>query len=68
MGDLAHAPRAIIFSDFDGTITQEETFSLLMREFAPEASSRMIPRLLSGEVTLRVMVPSKSEKMMARGA
>ena len=61
MGDLAHAPRAIIFSDFDGTITQEETFSLLMREFAPEASSRMIPRLLSGEVILREGVPAVLE-------
>ncbi len=61
MGNLAHAPRAIIFSDFDGTITQEETFSLLMREFAPEASNRMIPRLLSGEITLREGVPAVLE-------
>ncbi len=61
MGTLNHPPRAVVFSDFDGTITKEETFSLLMREFAPEASRQMIPRLLSGEVTLRDGVPAVLE-------
>lgn len=47
----------MIFSDFDGTITEQETFSQLMKEFAPEASRQLIPRLLSREVTLREGVP-----------
>ncbi len=61
MGNMNTSPPAVVFSDFDGTITQEETFSLLMREFAPEASERMVPRLLSGEVTLRDGVPAVLE-------
>ncbi|MGC8528708.1 MAG: HAD-IB family phosphatase [Leptospirillia bacterium] len=61
MGHIARAPHAIVFSDFDGTITQEETFSQLMREFAPEAAKQMIPRLLSGEITLREGVPAVLE-------
>ena len=51
----------MIFSDFDGTITEEETFSMLMKEFAPEASRRLIPRLLAREVTLREGVPAVLE-------
>ncbi|EQD24613.1 MAG: HAD-IB family phosphatase [Nitrospirae bacterium] len=50
--------KTILFSDFDGTITEQETFSLLMKEFAPEASRRLIPRLLSGETNLREGVPA----------
>ena len=50
--------KTVLFSDFDGTITEQETFSLLMREFAPEASRRIVPRLLSGETTLREGVPA----------
>ena len=61
MGNINPHRHAVVFSDFDGTITQEETFSLLMREFAPEASRAMIPRLLSGEVTLREGVPAVLE-------
>lgn len=48
----------MIFSDFDGTITEQETFSMLMKEFAPEASRLIIPRLLSREMTLREGVPA----------
>ena len=61
MGDVNTSSRAVVFSDFDGTITQEETFSLLMKTFAPEASALMIPRLLSGEITLREGVPAVVE-------
>ncbi len=48
----------IVFSDFDGTITEQETFSLLMQEFAPDASRAIIPKLLSGEIPLRDGVPA----------
>jgi 2-hydroxy-3-keto-5-methylthiopentenyl-1-phosphate phosphatase len=61
MGNMRTDFETVIFSDFDGTITEEETFSLLMREFAPEASARMVPRLLSGEITLREGVPAVLE-------
>ena len=50
--------KTVLFSDFDGTITEQETFSLLMKEFAPEASRQIVPRLLSGETTLRDGVPA----------
>ena len=51
----------MIFSDFDGTITEQETFSMLMKEFAPEAYQRLLPRLLAREISLREGVPAVIE-------
>lgn len=33
----------IIFCDFDGTITAEETFVAMLKEFAPEKAGKLYP-------------------------
>lgn len=49
MGQLARA----VFTDFDGTVTVQETFVRLMRQFAPELSAELIPEMHALRVTLR---------------
>jgi 2-hydroxy-3-keto-5-methylthiopentenyl-1-phosphate phosphatase len=44
---------AIIFCDFDGTITACETFVGVLKQFSPTLSSELIPKILSKEITLR---------------
>lgn len=44
---------AIVFCDFDGTITSCETFVGILKHFAPSLSSELIPKILSKEITLR---------------
>lgn len=43
----------IIFCDFDGTITAQETFVAVLKEFAPELASELIPQMYALKVTLR---------------
>ncbi len=43
----------IVFCDFDGTITVEETFVAVLKEFAPELSAILIPEMYSKRLTLR---------------
>ena len=35
----------IVFCDFDGTITEEETLQAMFREFAPEANAEFLPAI-----------------------
>ena len=44
---------AIVFCDFDGTITSCETFVGVLKEFSPTLANELIPKILSKEVTLR---------------
>lgn len=44
---------AIVFCDFDGTITACETFVGVLKQFSPTLSSELIPKILSKEITLR---------------
>jgi 2-hydroxy-3-keto-5-methylthiopentenyl-1-phosphate phosphatase len=44
---------AIVFCDFDGTITACETFVGALKRFAPLLSNELIPKILSKEITLR---------------
>lgn len=48
-----HFMKPVVFCDFDGTITAEETFVAMMKRFAPEVSGEIIPKLYTREITLR---------------
>jgi 2-hydroxy-3-keto-5-methylthiopentenyl-1-phosphate phosphatase len=43
----------IVFSDFDGTITAQETFVAVLKHFAPELSAELIPQMYALKITLR---------------
>lgn len=43
----------IVFCDFDGTITAEETFVAVLKRFAPELAAQLIPQMYSRQLTLR---------------
>jgi 2-hydroxy-3-keto-5-methylthiopentenyl-1-phosphate phosphatase len=43
----------MVFCDFDGTITVEETFVAMLKRFAPEAAAQVLPEIYSKRVTLR---------------
>lgn len=43
----------IVFCDFDGTITVEETFVAVLRKFAPEISAQLLPEMYAKRLTLR---------------
>ncbi|CAF1200748.1 unnamed protein product [Rotaria sordida] len=44
---------AIVFCDFDGTITSCETFVGILKHFSPILSNELLPKILSKEITLR---------------
>ncbi len=58
--------RRVVFCDFDGTITAIETFVAMFKEFAPEISSQLLPRMYAREVTLRQGVRQILESIPAR--
>ena len=43
----------IIFCDFDGTITVEETFVAILKKFSPDVSRELIPQMYARKLTLR---------------
>lgn len=45
--------KRIVFCDFDGTITAEETFVTVLKKFAPEISAQLIPQMYARQLTLR---------------
>ena len=42
----------VVFCDFDGTITTEDTFVKMLEKFAPEVSAQILPIIYSREITL----------------
>ncbi|HEY9810664.1 MAG TPA: HAD-IB family phosphatase [Halomicronema sp.] len=46
-------PKKIIFCDFDGTITAEETFVAMLKKFSPELSAKLMPEMYELRLTLR---------------
>ena len=44
---------SIVFCDFDGTITAVETFAGMLKEFSPELSAEVMPKLYNRTLTLR---------------
>lgn len=45
--------KRVVFCDFDGTITAEETFVGMLKEFAPELSAQLMPQMYARKLTLR---------------
>jgi 2-hydroxy-3-keto-5-methylthiopentenyl-1-phosphate phosphatase len=45
--------KRIVFCDFDGTITVEETFVAVLKKFAPEISTKLLPEMYAKRLTLR---------------
>ena len=45
--------KRIVFCDFDGTITVEETFVAMLKHFAPELSSQLMPEMYARRLSLR---------------
>jgi 2-hydroxy-3-keto-5-methylthiopentenyl-1-phosphate phosphatase len=43
----------IVFCDFDGTITIDETFVALLRQFTPDLADRLMPEMYARRLTLR---------------
>ena len=46
-------PQRVVFCDFDGTITVEETFVGMLKQFAPEKSSQLMPEMYARRLSLR---------------
>ncbi len=47
------ACRCMVFTDFDGTITVNETFRKVLHAFVPERAQEIMPQLDAGTMTLR---------------
>jgi 2-hydroxy-3-keto-5-methylthiopentenyl-1-phosphate phosphatase len=45
--------KRIVFCDFDGTITVEETFVAMLKQFTPEVAGQILPEIYAKRVTLR---------------
>ena len=46
----------VVFCDFDGTITAEETFVGMLKTFTPELSAQLMPEMYARRLTLRAGV------------
>lgn len=56
----------VIFCDFDGTITQDETFVGILRKFTPQKSEELIPRMYDLTLTLKDGVRALLESVESR--
>lgn len=45
--------KRVVFCDFDGTITAIETFAGMLKEFAPDLSAKLMPKMYDRTLTLR---------------
>lgn len=48
--------KRVVFCDFDGTITAQETFVGMLKEFAPELCQQLMPKMYARQLTLRAGV------------
>jgi 2-hydroxy-3-keto-5-methylthiopentenyl-1-phosphate phosphatase len=48
-----HLLKRTVFCDFDGTITAEETFVGMLKEFTPQLSEQLMPEMYARRLTLR---------------
>jgi 2-hydroxy-3-keto-5-methylthiopentenyl-1-phosphate phosphatase len=51
--ELQNLAKRVVFCDFDGTITSEETFVGMLKEFTPELSDKLMPEMYARRLTLR---------------
>ena len=56
----------VVFCDFDGTITRDETFVGILRKFTPEKSRELIPRMYDLTLTLKEGVRELLESVESR--
>jgi 2-hydroxy-3-keto-5-methylthiopentenyl-1-phosphate phosphatase len=50
---LQNLAKRVVFCDFDGTITAEETFVGMLKQFTPELSNQLMPEMYARRLTLR---------------
>jgi 2-hydroxy-3-keto-5-methylthiopentenyl-1-phosphate phosphatase len=50
---IQNRQKRVVFCDFDGTITAEETFVGMLKEFAPQLSEQLMPEMYALRLTLR---------------
>ena len=50
---IQNPTKRVVFCDFDGTITAEETFVGMLKEFAPQLSEKLMPLMYARRLTLR---------------
>lgn len=50
---IQNLAKRVVFCDFDGTITSEETFVGMLKEFTPELSDKLMPEMYARRLTLR---------------
>lgn len=50
---IQNLAKRVVFCDFDGTITAEETFVGMLKEFAPQLSDQLMPLMYARQLTLR---------------
>lgn len=62
---LTKPPKIIVFCDFDGTITEEETAVAMMVQFAPEMSAKILPQIFDRTLPLKIGVPQIWESIPA---
>ncbi|MEO1673053.1 MAG: HAD-IB family phosphatase [Cyanobacteria bacterium J06631_2] len=43
----------VVFCDFDGTITTQDTFVSVLERFAPETTAQLLPAIFRREITLK---------------
>lgn len=55
--------KRMVFCDFDGTITAEETFVAMLKQFTPEQAERILPQLYRKEMTLKQGVRTLMEAL-----
>lgn len=55
----------IVFCDFDGTITAEETFVAMLKRFTPEATAAVLPQIYHRQITLKQGVRTLLEALPA---
>jgi 2-hydroxy-3-keto-5-methylthiopentenyl-1-phosphate phosphatase len=53
ISNQAKRAKRVVFCDFDGTITIQETFVAMLKQFAPELSAQLIPEMYAKRLTLR---------------
>ena len=50
---MDNCSKPVVFCDFDGTITAEETFVAMLKQFAPEVAAQVMPEIYEMRITLR---------------
>ncbi|QIZ69791.1 HAD-IB family phosphatase [Oxynema aestuarii] len=58
--------KRIVFCDFDGTITTQDTFVKMMREFAPECARDLLPEIYALRLSLRDGIRQTLESIPSR--